>query len=921
MRTPLRRPRVWIAATAATTLVAGGIATSAILQEQRSERLPWKAHELFEQMKGEKDFAESSAGTANGGSGGEAFEAKTATEQFDQHRGIVPPGGYSTALGQINALGKTTFTGRTWDERTKLPYNADDENYRDYFSNSSGGSGYVTGRITGIAVDGNGYVFAGGADGGVWRRAPKSNTWQPIADQLGTLSTGDLEIGPDGALWYATGEGNTGGTAYVGQGVYRLVNPDSSTFDPNRDRVGGIELESTVIQKIRFADGKAFVASSRGIWSHTVSDTDSTWTLNYAPNPSYLPGGSDAADPAAGYKNIVNDVLASPNDPTHLIAALGWRSGDTYNGFYESTNSGKTWTKVNLQGGIDSIDPSDVGQATLAYSADGSKLYAVVQSVALLNKATGTVNSYLKGVYVSNSGNVAGPWTKIADSTKLANSGSALKQSVGGKGYGPGIQSWYNQFVTVDPSNPKHVYVGLEEVYETKDGGATWTTPGPYWNFYFGCWDYTKPNTHVGDSIFGPAATVANCPTTTHSDQHSVAIGTVDGTATLFVGNDGGIFSRPVKGAANADGHATDWTSLNDGTIDALQYYAVGVGPEPAGSRGTTGAEIISGGLQDNGGSIRRVGTKPETMSSNFGGDGGDVLVDPDNGCNIVQEYVYLSMRVTNKCAETPLKEDGTYSDGFVNTDHANTRDIAPPDVNARFIAPFDADRTPSLKDNWIAAGQHVWFQDEGFDITDGSKWQNKLDLGSGKVATAVAMNNKHAVVAWCGSCGEAFNGGLKYTNDITAATPKWVDLGTSTDVAARYIGGVSVTADGTVYAVNGGFSRRFTDGPGANVKHVWRFASGSSTGEALDGTTFPDVPSNSVKLDGAGDVIVGTDLGVFVLPSKANSGWQELASGLPRTTVMDVEIWNGKVYAATHGRGIWSVDLGSTAPVAKKRK
>ena len=30
-------------------------------------------------------------------------------------------------------------------------------------------------------------------------------------------------------------------------------------------------------------------------------------------------------------------------------------------------------------------------------------------------------------------------------------------------------------------------------------------------------------------------------------------------------------------------------------------------------------------------------------MGSNFGGDGGDVLVNPDNGCEIVQEYVYLS--------------------------------------------------------------------------------------------------------------------------------------------------------------------------------------------------------------------------------------------------------------------------------------
>jgi hypothetical protein len=131
---------------------------------------------------------------------------------------------------------------------------------------------------------------------------------------------------------------------------------------------------------------------------------------------------------------------------------------------------------------------------TFAFAADGSKLYAINQSPKLLNKPTGTVNSYLDGVYVSNTASPAGPWNKIADSPKLANSGSALKQSVGGKGYGPGIQAWYNQFLAVDPNNPQHIWVGLEEVYETTDGGSNWKTIGPYWNFYFPAG--TSPDSH-----------------------------------------------------------------------------------------------------------------------------------------------------------------------------------------------------------------------------------------------------------------------------------------------------------------------------------------------------------------------------------------------------------------------------------------
>jgi hypothetical protein len=73
---------------------------------------------------------------------------------------------------------------------------------------------------------------------------------------------------------------------------------------------------------------------------------------------------------------------------------------------------------------------------------------------------------------------VAGPWTKIADATKLSNSGSA-------DAYGPnsvGAQAWYNQDLAVDPSDPNHVYAGLEEVFESTNAGSTWSTrPDATW--------------------------------------------------------------------------------------------------------------------------------------------------------------------------------------------------------------------------------------------------------------------------------------------------------------------------------------------------------------------------------------------------------------------------------------------------------
>src|SRR5919199_3469490 len=172
------------------------------------------------------EMQESSQGTANGGRGGESEEMLRAMTEFAEARtapsGIVNPGAYSSAVSQLNGL---STLGGAWSEVTKVKYDADDPDYRDYYSNSSGGSGLVTGRITGLAADGSGYVYAAGADGGVWRSSTGGGNWTPIADALPSLSSGDLEIAPDGSLWYATGEANTGGTSYVGTGVYRLPHP------------------------------------------------------------------------------------------------------------------------------------------------------------------------------------------------------------------------------------------------------------------------------------------------------------------------------------------------------------------------------------------------------------------------------------------------------------------------------------------------------------------------------------------------------------------------------------------------------------------------------------------------------------------------------------------------------------------------
>ena len=779
-----------------------------------------------------------------GNAGDESKEVTNAAEQFAQARtapGLVQPGAYSAAFASLQAL--PTYGKEAWKEVTTRPYNSDDPRYRDPFaSNSSGGAGNVAGRITGLAVDSGGAIYAGGADGGVFRSTDGGTTWSPLTDGLPTLSVGDVELAPDGALWLATGEGNTGATSYVGSGVYRLANPRSGVFTTST-RVGGTELESTFINQIKFDTvGNVYAATSRGVWRHAATTNSGAWTRVLLP----VPGSTSP------YDNICNDVAIAPlSNGMRVVANCAWRGGAAYNGFYFSYDGGNTWAKANPGG---ALNPQDIGNTEFAYSADGTHLYAVVESIT---KYTNNYNTALSGVYDSPGGSIDGPWNKIATSDKLGGTDSAL-HAVNGNGYSPGIQAWYNNFIIVDPADSKHVFVGLEEVYETRDAGGSWTTAAPYWNFGFRCWSFLDSQN--------------TCPPAPHSDQHSVAIA----GGKVYIGNDGGTYVR------NLDGTGV-WKSLN-ANLRTLQYYSVGVGK-------VAGGVAISGGLQDNGGSLLLPEDATGSMGSPFGGDGGDVLVDPDDGCKIMGEYVFLDLEVTTNCGR---------SDGSVHS----IIDVNPGDPNPRFIAPFGADETN--KNHWVAGGQSIWTFDRGFAIASSSDWRKAFDNGFGHSTTALTSRNDVVWSAWCGPCNnDGFARGIS-----TNAGGAWHQLALPSDFPNRYVSGLAVSPSDptgkTAYVAFNGFSRTWTEGPGAGIGHVWKTTDAGATWTNVSGN-FPDIPANRIVIRN-GKLIVATDLGTLI-STDDGAHWSRLGSGAPVTTVMYLSVGpDGKLYAATHGRGIWSI-------------
>ncbi len=736
-------------------------------------------------------------------------------------------------------------------EITDQPLDAEPAGYTDpYWSNDGAGFRDVSGRTTALAVDGNTY-YAGTADGGVWKSTNGGKSWHSIWDNQPTLSIGALLVTPDHALWVGTGEANTSSDSYTGVGVYRSTN-GGRTFS----RVGGRELVDHTSFYLRDDGyGQVYAATNAGLYRHSDHSGSGAWTLVLKPDPN--PTGSPYNT------SFITDVAIKPG--THgqvVLAALAWRNGTSYNGFYLSTTGGGagSYSKITPTG---DIDATDIGRTTFAYAADGSRLYAIVQSPRLLLAGAAT---NLQGVFVSANGNPAGPYTKIADSDSLDASGSALKNM---PGYHVGIQSWYNQALLVDPHNPMKLYVSLEEVFQTTNGGASFTTASQYWNYGLDCG--------------GP------CPPATHPDQHALAR-TSDNQ--VLIGNDGGVYRRPVSKVGYGG-----WADLND-TLRTLQYYDAAAGAARPGSHSLA----YWGGLQDNGTSAlfpnRAKNIEPA------GGDGGMVLVNPANANQAVGEYTNLAMYKTS---------DGGHTFTTISPlcGYYNGPDC---DESARFTAPFQADVHNA--NHWVAAGNKVWDSVKGWSTecndTDGCDWVAVHDFGTDaagglNVGTALAVSGVVTYAGWVDSSG---NPSPNFASGIdTNYGGSWHRIA-SPVLPNRFVAGLTVDPANPahVYAIYNGYSRRWI--PGGGLGTVFESKDGGSTWHNISGN-LPDAPGDGLAVV-RGTLVLGTDVGAFVADAQHPTKWYRVV-GLPNVVVNNVRNVPGQRAAllATHGRGIWQLSLG----------
>jgi hypothetical protein len=755
---------------------------------------------------------------------------------------VAPAAGLAAATTAASHL---ATSGGRWREVTDKPFLNDPV---ERGANFGVGWGFVTGRMTALTSAGR-YVYAGAASGGVWRSSDSGAHWRPVNTGLPRLAVGALATDPrDGSVWVGTGEANNASENQYGVGIYRLAR-GSSTWQ----RVGGTELFGAGVHRIAWIRGYVYAATSHGLYRRAATARRSSpW------QPVLQPAGPADYPPSSE----VTDVIALPGTSGRsILAVVGWAGysdppGTEHNGFYVGSGSSGSFTRITPTG---DINPATIGRTTL--STSGGWLYAV-----LTDTSTGDLRG--QGAFVSRTGRAQGPWTRIADVDKLYNSDSALGPST--SDYYPGVQADYNQYILADPRDRRHVYLQLEEVFESTDGGDTWKAVGPYWNFDISCEEA------AGDPY--------DCPMTTHPDQHAGLL--VNGE--FWAGNDGGLWRRPAAWHQRGQ-----WTNLNP-TLYTLQNYSVAVGP--------VGKSLAYwGGLQDNGESYTR--TDMSRIEQAFTGDGGDTIVDPQDGNKAVEEYVYLDMYLTTDGATNTLREISPSC--LTATDPPAQCDPSP-----RFIAPIEQDVTNP--EHWVAGGRYVWDDTKAWDTVCTSAacdWKQVYDTGVGHSITALAANGAVTYAGWCGPCNPGaeapFRRGL-----ATNYGGSWHELSMS-QLPNRYITSVAIDpANGAhAYVSFGSYSRRWI--PDAGVGHVFETTNGGATWTDVSGN-LPDAPVYKIVLHGS-NLIVGTEVGTFIAARSSSrpSSWRNLGTGLPRVTVWDLTVApDGRVVAGTHGRGTWEIGL-----------
>jgi hypothetical protein len=433
-------------------------------------------------------------------------------------------------------------------------------------------------------------------------------------------------------------------------------------------------------------------------------------------------------------------------------------------------------------------------------------------------------------------------------------------------------QGWYDNIIAVDPANPNTLWSGGIDLFRSDDSGQTWGIASYWW--------------------FGTAS-----PNYAHADHHAIVFHPqYNGTSnqTMFVGNDGGVFTTANARAAvsyspnpitstspicgNPVANAVNWTALNNG-YEVTQFYDGAVYPDNS---------TFFGGSQDNGTPRGTAVGGRNAWASILGGDGGYVAINPGNTNMLWAENTGRSMaRSLN---------GGTSFSAF-------TSGITEASGNFLFITPFTQD--PSNAANMWTGGAFLWRTTQATaNPLVGNIWTQASAFLAQRVASIAVASTDSNIVYVGGQTGSIWRNSAALTVNSTTT---WSSSRVRPD--SNYVSWLAVdpNTSTTVYATVSTFNS------GTGQGHVFKSTDGAVTWANIDGSgvMLLDVPAHSIVVDltNSNILYVATDIGVFAsLDSGAT--WNRENTGFANVIVDALIIKANFLYAFTHGRSAWRVAM-----------
>jgi hypothetical protein len=701
-------------------------------------------------------------------------------------------------------------------------------------------------------------LFAAGVSGGIWRSDNDGGSWRSIGDGLSNLAVNALVIDPrqPDVMYAGTGEGyfrediRGTGLPLRGSGIF-VTRDGGSTWQrlgstANEDFLWVNDLELGV------ADSRRLYAATRtGVWRS--NDGGESWTKLLGTN---VRGGC-------------LDLALRPDRAEDVLFASC--------GSYEQASVYRFLNAVAGSPAETVLQQPSMGRTSLAIAPSNPD---IMYALAASNDSgpSGNYEQGLLAVYRSNSGGASGSWQArvtnadpvLTNTVLLSNPTVATLVECGSARVEWTNMGWYNNVIAVDPRDPERVWAAGVDWFRSDDGGRTWG--------------------HASSMSGTPGSSVAYA----HVDQHAITFHPAydgQGNQQAIIGNDGGVYrtenargrtaSGPRSACSNASGLIeVGWRSLNRDYGVTQFYYGL---PSADG----TG---YVGGAQDNSTLIGSDSTGVNGWTTALGGDGGYVAINPSDPRVLFAESQWLNIARSVDFGRT-----------FVNAtsglDPVRSSSLRP-EANYLFVAPFVMD--PANFGRLWAGGEFLYRTTNS--AGSWTKASTAMPEGGLVSTIAIAPGNGNVVVA-----------GTHRGHIVSSRSALSTTAGTAWTAVQPRAGWVtSVAFDprdvNTVYATYGNFGG----------SHVYRSADGGVTWSSLDGigsSTLPDIPVHCLVVDpnDSSRIYLGTDLGVFV-STDGGTRWQVEETGFGPAVTEWLAFWRDstrtRLFAFTHGRGAWRVDV-----------